>query len=105
MLKGKTVLESVKLRIPDPDALFIMKFISCRNVDIRDIFMLVSHIKDFKGIRKEVESKVNFKENFEKIKSKVTSQAFRNDLQGVYGHIDDKLFEKQKNLILEMEKE
>src|SRR3989338_1834036 len=40
LVKGKTIPEKLRLRVISIDALIVMKFISCRTVDIRDIFML-----------------------------------------------------------------
>ncbi|MBI2124355.1 hypothetical protein HYT92_01050 [Candidatus Pacearchaeota archaeon] len=40
-LKGKTIQEQLKLRIINIDALLAMKIVSCRNADIRDVFMLM----------------------------------------------------------------
>src|SRR3989338_9201899 len=41
-LQGKTISEQLKLRIINVDALFVMKLISCRQTDIRDIFLLIN---------------------------------------------------------------
>src|SRR3989344_4801548 len=53
-LRGKTITEELKLRIINLDALFILKFVSCRLTDIRDIFMLAPNIKDKEWINEEV---------------------------------------------------
>ncbi|MEW5896623.1 MAG: hypothetical protein AB1668_02955 [Nanoarchaeota archaeon] len=36
-------------------------------------------------------------------KDKIISAQFKDDLQGVYGFIDQKTFEKHKKMLLEME--
>lgn len=102
-LKGKTIPEELKLRIVNPDALVVMKFVSCRNADIRDVFMLIPQVKDFGWIKKEVSEKADFDNRFSRVKDKITSVQFKNNLQGVYGYIDKNLFEKHKKTILSLE--
>ena len=101
-LKGKTIAEELKLRIVNPEALIVMKFISCRNADIGDIFMLILQAKDTEWVKNEVSERVNFEEIFSRIKEKVNSESFKDNLQGVYGYIDEKLFEKHKKAIFEL---
>ncbi len=102
LLKGKTIIDKLKLKVINIDALIVMKFISCRETDIRDIFMLTSKAKDLKWIKEEIIKKADFNEKFKIIKNKITSQDFRNALQGVYGKIDDKTFERYKEALLEL---
>ena len=102
LLKGKTIAEQLKLRVINPDALFAMKFSAARAVDIRDVFMLALTVKNTDWIREEVSKRCNFKENFNIIKNKVTSLKFKDDLQGVFGFIDEKLFEKHKKALVGM---
>lgn len=94
VLKGKTINERLKVRIVNVDALFVMKMISCRQTDIRDLFMLSQIIVDKEWIKKEVASRYDFGNRLEKIRKTVRSKEFRNGLQGVYGFIEDKTFEK-----------
>lgn len=103
-LKGKTITGELKLRIVNPEALVVMKFVACRNTDIRDIFMLMPQVKDPEWVKVEVSERVNFKDRFLKVKSKITSEQFKDNLQGVYGYIDNKLFEKHKKAVLDYEK-
>ena len=103
-LKGKTITGELKLRIVNPEALVVMKFVACRNTDIRDIFMLMPQVKDPEWVKREVSERVDFKDRFLKVKSKITSEQFKDNLQGVYGYIDKKLFEKHNKAILEYEK-
>ena len=102
ILRGKTITEELRLRIIDIDALIVMKFISCRNTDIRDVFMLMPLAKDKGWIREEVSDRHEFKDSYLKIKKKITSRKFRDDLQGVYGYIDMSVFEKHKRSVLEL---
>ena len=104
LLKGKTITDKIKSRVINIDALIVMKFISCRETDIRDVFMLITRAKDLKWIKNEIIKKYDFNEKFAKIKDKITSKDFRNNLQGVYGKVDDKTFERYKKSLLDMEK-
>ena len=103
-LQGKTISEQLKLRIINADALFAMKLISCRQTDIRDVFLLINSIKDKKWVKKEVSERYNLKERLSKVLAKISSKQFKDELQGVFGMVDDKAFERNKKLILELEK-
>ena len=103
ILRGKTIAEELRLKIINIDSLIIMKFISCRNTDIRDIFMLMPQAKNQKSIKNEINKTCNFNERFNKIKELIISKKFRDNLQGVYGSIEDKLFEKYKKTVLNLE--
>ncbi|MEK6949389.1 MAG: nucleotidyl transferase AbiEii/AbiGii toxin family protein, partial [Nanoarchaeota archaeon] len=102
LLKGKTIVEQLKLRVISPDALFAMKFAAGRATDIRDVFMLVLQVKSMEWIKEEASKRCNFKERFDIIKNKVTSQKFKDDLQGVFGYVDEKLFERHKKALAGM---
>lgn len=104
ILRGKTIYEKLNLSIINPDALFVMKLLSCRPTDIRDLFMLVVYIKDRQWIKQEVETRYNFDDRILKLKDKISSKQFKDGLQGIYGSIDNKLFDKHKLLILELDK-
>lgn len=99
-LKGKTITERLNARIVDVDALFVLKMISCRSTDIRDLFMLAPSIRDSAWIRGEVASRCDFEDRFKKVKEKITSESFRDGLQGVYGLLDLNVFEKSKKAIM-----
>ena len=102
-LKGKTINEELNLRIANPDSLIAMKISAGRVNDIRDIFMLITHVKSKKWIKEEISKKYDFIERFSKIKEKITSKQFKDDLQGVFGFIEDKIFEKHKKAVLDLE--
>ncbi len=104
LLKGKTITETLKVLIINPEALLVMKFISCRNTDIRDIFMLAPLMKEVSWIQDEISKQLDFQKNFLVIKEKITSPEFKNNLQGVQGYIDQKTFEKHQQAVLELEK-
>lgn len=101
-LKGKTIAEQLSLNVINPDALFAMKFAAARTVDIRDVFMLALQVKNVDWIREEASKRCNFKERLGIIKNKVASQKFKDDLQGVFGYIDEKLFERHKKALAGM---
>ena len=98
-LRGKTITEELKIRIINPEALFVTKMISCRTTDIRDMFLLVSGIKNKAWIKQEVSSRCSFDSRFKAIKEEITSRQFKDGLQGVFGSIDNWLFDKHKKLI------
>lgn len=101
-LKGKTITESLKLRIINIDALIVMKLISCRGTDMRDVFMMIPRANDTAWINQEISIKYNFEERFNKIRDKIISKDFKNNLQGVYGYINEKTFEKHKEALLRL---
>jgi hypothetical protein len=103
-IKGKTITEELKLRVANPDALAVMKISSCRINDIRDVFMLALHIKDKKWVKEEISKKYNFNDRFLKLKEKINSKQFKDGLQGVFGLIDNNLFEKHRKEILDIER-
>jgi hypothetical protein len=102
MLKGKTITEELRVRIVTLDALVVMKSISCRNTDIRDVFMLMPQAKNIGWIKEEISKRCDFQSRLEKIIEKVTSIQFKDNLQGVYGYIDKHIFEKHKNAISDL---
>ena len=103
-LQGKTISEQLKLKIVNADALFTMKLISCRQTDIRDIFLLINSVKDKKWIKKEVSERYDLKDRLSTALNKINSKQFKDELQGVFGMVDDKIFERNKKLISELEK-
>ena len=67
--------------------------------------MLVPNIKNKEWAKEEISKKYDFDKLFLKIKEKITSKQFKDTLQGVYGIIDDKVFEKHKKAILGLDKD
>jgi|SRR3989344_45298 len=102
ILQGKTIIEELNVRVINIDALFVMKVLSCRLTDIRDIFLLVGHLENKKWVKEEISKRYSFENRLKKIKNEITSKQFKDNLQGVFGFIDPKLFEKHKKLILEL---
>ena len=103
-LQGKTISEQLKLKIINADALFTMKFISCRQTDIRDIFLLISSVKNKKWVKGKISERYDLKDRLSKVLNKINSKKFKDELQGVFGMVDDKVFERNKKLISELEK-
>lgn len=101
-LKGKTISEELKVRIVNIDALFVLKMISCRSTDIRDIFLLVSDIDDKEWVVKEVAKRCDFEDRLGKLIKEISSKQFKDGLQGVFGIVDGKIFERNKKLIQDL---
>jgi len=102
LLKGKTITEELKLKIIKLDALIVTKFLSCRNNDIRDIFMLISQANDLKWIKDEINKKTDFEKQLIKVIEKINLSSFKDNLQGVFGYVDEKLFEQHKKILVNM---
>ena len=100
ILKGKTIAEELKLRIINMDALLVMKIISCRSTDIRDVFVMFPNANNKDWVKSEVEMRYDFKDRITKIIEKVTSKQFKDGLSGVYGYFDQKVFGKHKKAIM-----
>lgn len=104
ILRGKTITERLETRIVNPEALFATKLVSCRKTDIRDMFLLISEIKNKNWIKQEVSNRCSFTDRFKILKEEVISSQFKDGLQGVFGFIDQKVFDKHIKLILSLEK-
>ncbi len=102
LLKGKTINENLNLRIINLEALFIMKMVACRDTDIRDIFLMISDVKNKDLVIKEVSERANFDDRLKTIIKQITSKQFKDGLQGVFGIIDEKLFKRNQDEILGM---
>jgi hypothetical protein len=102
-LKGKTMIKEIEVNIIDIDALIVMKMVSCRATDIRDVFMMMPNAKNKDWIKSEVSSRYDFKDRLAKIVDKVSSKQFKDGLSGVYGNFDIKTFEKHKNIIVKFQ--
>lgn len=100
ILKGKTIKGELLLKIIDLDALLVMKIISCRSTDIRDVFMLIPYAVNTKWIKREIALRYDFQDRITKIAEKVSSVQFKDGLAGVFGYFDVKIFEKHKKLII-----
>ena len=102
LLKGKTILEELKVRILNLDALVVMKSSSGRATDIRDVFMLAPKIKNQQWIQEEITRRYNFDNRFQNLRLKILSKQFKDGLQGVYGFIDETVFQKHLKAVLKL---
>jgi hypothetical protein len=103
VLKGKTIIEELKLRIIDVDALLVMKMISCRATNIRDVFMMIPAANDIGWIKSEITKRYDIKDRIARIIEKVDSKQFKDGLSGVYGGFDINVFEKHRKALLAMQ--
>jgi hypothetical protein len=104
ILKGKTIAESAEFTLVDIDALMVMKFVSNRDSDIRDIFMLAPFVKDIQWIQTEIGQRFSFNELYENVKKSILSKEFRDNLHGTFGSLPEKAFEKHKKAVLKLER-
>jgi len=94
---GRANPSRIKIRVADAELLFIMKFVSARRQDIRDIFMLSGTELNWNLIRhvtKEKCSEKLLRERGKMIKAKVTNKSYRDSLHGAFGKIPDKTFNR-----------
>lgn len=103
ILKGKTISEELKLRIINIDSLLVMKIISCRPTDIRDVFMMLPNVNNKEWVKSEILSRYNLNDKLSKIIEKVNSKQFIDGLSGVYGKFDKKTFDKHKKALLSLQ--
>jgi hypothetical protein len=93
---------SVDIRTADPECLFIMKFLTARKQDIRDVFMLAQLDLDWEYIGtylSELPRGVvvgGAKRCYELVKSK----EFRDGLHGVFGKVEEGAFERSKRRLM-----
>lgn len=102
-LKGKTINEELKQRTIDIDSLIVMKIISCRSTDIRDVFMMLPNAINKDWIKSEISSRYNLHDRLLKIIEKVNSNQFKDGLSGVYGRFEQKIFDKHKKELLSLQ--
>jgi len=103
ILRGKTISEQLNVRIITIDALLVMKIISCRATDIRDVFMMLPNAGNKSWVKSEVAERYDFKNRIDMIFQKVNSKQFYDGLRGVYGYFDPKVFEKHRKELKEFE--
>ncbi len=99
---GKGTPINLKTRVVNPEMLFIMKAVSCRKPDTRDIFMLASiklNKKELKEISKETPIP---KQSIQKILEKIESKGFKDALQGIFGVLPKEQFQKTKKKLEEI---
>ncbi len=90
-LVGKANPIKITLRVANPEVLIVMKLAAGRKSDIRDVFMLFEGNIDTEFVLAELR-KFNLTEKLKKFKEYVLSADFKDSLQGVFGKVDNKLF-------------
>jgi len=98
-LVGKTIMQDLNVKIVTVDALTVMKLLSCRKTDMRDIFMLATSLTDVNWIKKEVDSRYGFEKRMKILREYIHSENFRNSLQGPFGKIDEAIFQEHLSMI------
>ena len=98
-LPAKTFAGQSRVRVISADALFVMKFCCARATDIRDIFMLCDKVEDWKWVKAEIASRVNFAAQHKKIMQKVSGTEYKKDLGGVFGYVEPAAFEKRLKIL------
>jgi len=93
VLHGKTFPRRLRLRIADPEALVAMKWASMRSADARDVFMLAPLV-DSEWVRREVGTRIELAKWSALLWKNVSARQFRDNLQGVFGAVDERLFRK-----------
>lgn len=93
----------IRLRIADPELLFVMKFVAGRAADVRDAFMLAGEGLDRAVVQELVKGHCP-RELVEKragaIRETVSGRTYRDALQGPYGVIPERSFERCKGRLL-----
>ncbi len=87
---------SVEVRTADPEVLSIMKLLTARKQDIRDVFMLAQLDLDWEYIRAyilEMPQKVA-EGGIKRCRALVGSREFRDGLHGAFGKIEESAFER-----------
>jgi len=92
-LVGKANPIKIELNVAKPEILIVMKLAASRKSDFRDIFMLLEGKVDIDYVLSELK-KYKLQDNLKTFKEYVTSNNFEDSLQGVFGKVDQKLFEK-----------
>ena len=93
---GRASPVRLKLRIADPELLFVMKFVSARRQDVRDIFLLSGTELKWDLVKEIVKKKCSvelIERMVKSIREKVTGAGYRDSLHGAFGKIPDKTFE------------
>ncbi|MFH1915801.1 MAG: hypothetical protein ABIJ21_00920 [Nanoarchaeota archaeon] len=98
-LRGKTIREELKLRIINRDALLVMKMISARQTDIRDVFMMFPQAENKEWIREEIQKRYDIQDRMEKILHVVNAKQFKDGLSGVYGMVNLPTFQKHQKAL------
>ena len=94
----------IEMRIADPELLFVMKFVSARKQDIRDIFMLAGEDLNWDLIVKIISDKCSsdmVKKRIDLIKRSTESKGYRDSIHGPFGKMPDERFDLCKKRLLD----
>lgn len=64
--------------------------------------MLSPKIKNKKWVKQEISKRYDFSNRLSKVKEVINSKQFKDGLQGVYGYVDDDIFNKHKDILLKL---
>jgi len=93
----------IKFRIASPEILFVLKFASLRDQDIRDIFILSTYDLNrnkIKELFKKYFSHELLESRIKKLKESIDSKNFIDSLQGVYGKLPEEFIARNKKRLL-----
>jgi hypothetical protein len=102
ILMGKASPAKIELRIAKPGILIIMKLAASRTSDYRDVFMLFEKDIEQGSILTQIKQ-YRLEQNFSKFKEFVSGKGFKDNLHGVFGKVDEKIFMKILNKITKVE--
>jgi hypothetical protein len=92
---GRTNPIRIEMRIADPELLFVMKFVTGRRLDIRDMFMLAAENSNWKMVIDIVSEKCGgalIKKRIGLIRHSVYAKNYKDSLEGPYGKFPDQRF-------------
>jgi len=95
---GKSISIRFKVRVASQEALMVMKIAASRKSDLRDVFMLAGGKIDWDFVNRWLKE-FNLKTN--RLMDYISKEDFKDSLQGVFGKVDNKLFEKGIKIIKE----
>lgn len=90
----------IEMKIADPEILFVLKFVSARRQDIRDIFMLAGEDLNWSLIAENILEKCDsdlIEKRRRLIRRSIQSKSYRDSLHGPYGKIPDERFDMCRN--------
>ncbi len=98
LLRGKTFIEAIECKVLNADALVVLKLVSSRNPDLRDVFMLLPNVEDLHFIKDEVSGKINWNDGMKRASETILSNDFKKNLEGVYGVVNPSTYMKHVNV-------
>ncbi|MFH1751657.1 MAG: hypothetical protein ABH821_01835 [archaeon] len=102
---GKGSPTKIKTNVINPELLVLMKTISSRKTDIRDIFMLHTIKIDKKKLLNLIKEIGVPAKSIQTVKETITSKQFKDSIAGVYGNIQEEVFKNTLKKTLKTLKE